>query len=80
MIVVTSSGPVEYEEKGERHLVPKDLWPTLSLSELFEQKTILYERWEFIKSKGFSYEDHFLEGLHTLENVIQNKLNEQLSS
>ena len=80
MIVVTSLGPVEYEEKGERPLASPDQWADLSLSELFDQKTILYERWEFIKSKGYSYESQYLEGLHKLEEIIQNKLIQQINS
>lgn len=80
MIIVTSIGQGEYEEKGERPIAPSDSWPTMSLADLLEQKNIMYDRWEFIRSKGFSYEKQFLEGLQRLEKLIESKLAEQLTS
>jgi len=58
----------------KKQIIPPENWSELSLDELLQQKNLLYDRWEFLKLKGYAYESILLEGLHKLEEYIQIKV------
>jgi len=58
-----------------KSIVPEDQWPELALDELITQKNILYDRWEFLHSKGNVGAKVFVQGIEKLDQLIQAKLN-----
>lgn len=74
MLIAPSFKPAEEENTSiERPIVPQDKWDELSFTELTAQKEILYNRWEFLRNKGYAYHEKLLEGLNMLEKKIQEK-------
>lgn len=59
----------------KKTIIPRDQWPELSIDDLISQKNILYDRWEFLHSKGNPGAKQFVEAIEKLDELIQSKLN-----
>jgi hypothetical protein len=62
--------------REKRSIIPRDQWPDLTIDDLISQKNILYDRWEFLQSKGNIGAKQFVEAIEKIEELIQNKLNQ----
>lgn len=54
----------------DENLVLSTDWENLSLDKLFEQRTLLYNRYEYLKMTNKDYAANMLEGLNRLESII----------
>lgn len=65
----------ESNDQSEQKIVSHpETWSSLTLEELYAQKTILIDRWEFLDSKKYSYSEAILKAIHKIEDVIQQKI------
>jgi hypothetical protein len=55
-------------------LVDPQQWPDLSYIELCDQRTIMYDKYEFLVRAKKDYANVVLEGIHRLEGIISQKL------
>lgn len=60
----------------KKSIIPREQWPDLTIDDLISQKNILYDRWEFLQSKGNIGAKQFVEAIEKIEELIQNKLNQ----
>ena len=67
----------EKEEKKEQKVPPRETWPKLSLPELYELKSELYNMYYAARSAGVSYADQYLKFISYADGVIQQKTYEQ---
>jgi hypothetical protein len=51
-----------------------DTWDALTLEDLYHQKSILIDRWDFLQSKKYAYAEEILKAIHRMEDVIQKKI------
>lgn len=49
-------------------------WVNMNLDELFEQRTLMYDRYEFLLGSKKEYAARVLEGLQQLEAIIAKKV------
>lgn len=82
MSVVTSNeGPkLESEDgvvltnmKNTETLLPPDEWPNLNFNELIEQKTLIWNKWEWLEQNGNNLHKEFAVYLTNIDNYIQTK-------
>jgi hypothetical protein len=55
-------------------VLPKTQWDDLTYEELCEQRSILYDKWDFLQGKGLSYAADLMKAHIEIDEIIQNKL------
>jgi hypothetical protein len=61
-------------EDEKPKVVNVDDWVNMNLDELFEQRTLMYDRYEFLLGTKKEYSARILEGLQKLEAIIAKKV------
>jgi hypothetical protein len=62
------------EDNKEVKTIDSNDWQNLSFLELLEQKNILFDRYEFLRSKGYPYASTLIPALHKIEDIMQTKI------
>lgn len=60
--------------ESEIKIIDSEKWPNLSFLELLEQKNILFDRYEFLRSKGYPYANTLVNALNKIEEIMQTKI------
>ena len=65
------------EEKKEQKIPPRETWPKLSIGELYEVKSELYNYYYAAQRAGQTYVDQYLTFISYVDALIQQKTLEE---
>ena len=61
------------DENNDKVLRKED-WPTMSMNQLLDQKTIMFDKWMFLVENNFKWADQMKKGIDEIDAIIQAKV------
>ena len=61
------------DENNDKVLRKED-WPTMSMNQLLDQKSIMFDKWMFLVENNFKWADQMKKGIDEIDAIIQAKV------
>ena len=55
-------------------IIRKEDWATMSMNQLLDQKTLMFDKWMFLVENNFKWADQMKKGIDEIDAIIQAKV------